>query len=380
MPDPAPRLWLTAARSDPGRDPSKQCNEDAYRICEFPDGLLVVVCDGMGGHEGGQMASRAAVTTIEQEFALGHLRDDPRERLRHALGRASAEVYALGGSAPASERPGSTCVAAWFSRNELYIAHVGDSRAYRYRMGQTVPLTRDHTMVEAWLLAGQLTPEQAKGHPEAHRITRALGIAPHVEVEVRPSEELRPGDRILLCTDGLTDLVGDSELARSLSGPAGPEALVEEWVKLANDRGGHDNITALLVDIPVASSASPLAFATQGLSPETPMLPKRTSPLESAPVGDELGLPKTVPIETVPTLLARTVVMEARTVDIARGTEPSVPGFVPGNAPGRTVALEMPPPATTAAREKARRTLWVSIAVGLLLAVLALLVPLLRRP
>ncbi|MGC4065481.1 MAG: protein phosphatase 2C domain-containing protein [Polyangiaceae bacterium] len=245
-----------------GGDPNKQVNEDAFRIVTTNEGLLAVVCDGMGGHLGGQLASQAAIHAIENTWLASGVGSDPRRRLGECIERAASEVYALGGTTATAERPGSTCVALWLSGRELYVGHVGDSRAYRLRERQLYRLTTDHTVVEAWILAGQLSREQAKGHPDAHRITRALGIAPTVEVELRPSEDVRIGDRLLLCSDGLTDLVEDVELADWLGRAESLDAIAESLINLANSRGGHDNITVLLVEVLGLAPAATEGFGT----------------------------------------------------------------------------------------------------------------------
>ena len=400
MPESVPPQWHLAAQSDPGRDPNKQVNEDAFRAVELPDGLLVVVCDGMGGHVGGRIASQAAVQTIEQEWRGRGPVTDPRRLLGECIARAGTEVYALGGTNAASERPGSTCVAAWLGRDGLFVAHVGDSRAYRLRAGQLYPLTRDHTVVEAWLQAGQITPEQAKGHPDAHRITRALGIAPHVEVELRPSEDVRPFDRLLLCTDGLTDLIEPSELVQRLGSPSDLDSIARGLVELANQRGGHDNITVVLIEIVSVSGA----FA-QTLSGTTEAVPATPEPI---------GFPKTLPIDATHLVVPSPVV--AQTLERVPGlpTSPRTTAnvatdktIVMGIAPStesaantmidaplmergeRTIPLPQPllhvpmasqPEAEALTRQRrAQRNVWFAIGISVLLGVLSVLVRLLRH-
>lgn len=250
-----------AELSDPGRDPSKQVNEDSAGYAETPLGHLAVVCDGMGGHEAGREASQLAVRTII-EATRAHTPGVPAGlALKQAVERAGRAVYALGGSGASEHRPGSTCVAVLLHPGGAELCHAGDSRAYLIRDGHIQRVTRDHSMVQELVASGMLTPEQALAHPEANKITRALGIAPEVSVEARaePLGLLR-GDVLLLSSDGLTDLVTDPEILdivrRRL--PSGTAAVCQELVGLANSRGGHDNVTVLvlaLVELPPQTAA-----------------------------------------------------------------------------------------------------------------------------
>lgn len=236
-----------AVLSDPGRDPEKQVNEDSIAFTETRFGIAGIVCDGMGGHDAGELASRTAVERI-----LEVLRGEPQpleSLLSTALERAHAEVYALGGNAPIDGRPGSTAVLLALSGREGLVAHVGDSRAYRIRARHVERLTRDHSVVEALLAAGAITPEQANLHPDANRITRALGIAPEIEPELSAPIHVEAGDAFVLCTDGLSDLVNELELSELVSGSPSPEAACESLVLLANQRGGHDNISVLALRV-----------------------------------------------------------------------------------------------------------------------------------
>ena len=241
-----------AELSDPGRDPSKQVNEDASGYAETPIGHLAVVCDGMGGHESGREASQTAVRCIIDAARAQAADVLPGVVLKQALERAGRAVYALGESAATAHRPGSTCVALLLHPGGAEVAHAGDSRAYLLRAGQIERLTRDHSMVQELVDSGRLAPEHAHAHPDANQITRALGIDPEVAVEVRPEPlALTPGDVLVLATDGLTDLVADAEIAdvvrRRLQN--GTAVVCQDLVALANSRGGHDNITALVLSV-----------------------------------------------------------------------------------------------------------------------------------
>jgi len=242
-----------AQLSDPGRDPNKQINEDSCGYAQTKFGHLCVLCDGMGGHYGGQEASRRAITTIFEQIEQASDAVTPREALKFSIEVAARRVYELGGPVDNKVRPGSTVVAMLLHDTGLEVAHVGDSRAYVIRSGQIYPLTRDHSMVQAMIDAGFLTEDQAIGHPDANKITRALGMKPDVEVEVRPEPmELFAGDVLLTASDGLTDLALGKDIlgaTRQALASGGIEHACQQLVRMANDRGGHDNITVQLVRV-----------------------------------------------------------------------------------------------------------------------------------
>ncbi|MCC6214883.1 MAG: serine/threonine-protein phosphatase [Polyangiaceae bacterium] len=278
-----------AAESDPGRDPAKQNNEDTFASVETALGLLLVVCDGMGGHLGGRRAAEAATSTI-----VGALQATPAgasrpEALRSALVAAGGAVHAVGGESPSSARPGSTAVVALLHAGGVDIAHVGDSRAYLFRSDRLHPLTRDHSVVQAMIDQGLLTPEAARGHPEANRITRALGIYAAVEPEVRPEPvALYPRDVLLLASDGLTDMLADSDLEAALRQHLhdGADAAAQALVRLANAQGGWDNITVQLAIVAAAShaAASAASAPTQAPAPGVRTVPLAAPAPASPPV------------------------------------------------------------------------------------------------
>ncbi|WP_438019620.1 protein phosphatase 2C domain-containing protein [Sorangium sp. So ce315] len=242
-----------AQASDAGRDPNKQVNEDACGYAETQFGHLCVLCDGMGGHYGGSEASRTAIKTIFDVIEQTPATTDPRAALKAAIEEAARRVYQLGGPADNRARPGSTVVAMVLHDGGVDIAHVGDSRAYVIRSNQIYPLTRDHSMVQGMLDAGMITEAQAIGHPDANKITRALGMKPEVEVEVRPEPmELYPGDVLIQTSDGLTDLVLSGDIlgcTRQALASGSVEHACRMLVQLANHRGGHDNITVQMARV-----------------------------------------------------------------------------------------------------------------------------------
>jgi PPM family protein phosphatase len=250
-----------AQATDPGRDPNKQVNEDACGYAETRLGHLCVLCDGMGGHYGGKEASRMAITTIFEVMEQTPPNVTPAQALKAAIEEAGRRVYHLGGPPENRTRPGSTVVVMLLHDRGIDVAHVGDSRAYVIRQGQIYPLTRDHSMVQGMIDAGMLTEEQAIGHPDANKITRALGMKPEVEVEVRPEPmELFAGDVLLQSSDGLTDLALGADIlgaTRQALSSGGVQHACNMLVQLANARGGHDNITVQMARVvDVGSKAS----------------------------------------------------------------------------------------------------------------------------
>jgi protein phosphatase len=236
-----------AERSDPGRDPEKQVNEDACGHKETRLGHLCVVCDGMGGHASGREAAELALAAIFDTLGRASEQASPAEALGAAVEEANRRVFAMATDEVAVGRPGATLVAVLLHAKGTEVAHVGDSRAYLVHQGQIFRLTRDHSIVQELVDRGLLTPEQAVHHPEANRITRALGMARDVEVEVR-AEPVRhvSGDAFVLCSDGLCDLVVDHEILAIVGAEPAAQA-VGKLVDLANARGGHDNVTVTVL-------------------------------------------------------------------------------------------------------------------------------------
>lgn len=259
---------LVAAISHPGL--AGKDNEDRYGISAFHlDGqgtrqaLLAVVADGIGGHRAGEVAAEAAVETISQVVAAGDA-ERPTETMREAIIRAGQVIRQMAETDPNWKGMGSTCACVWVIDDRLYTASAGDSRIYLIRNGKIRQLTTDHTWVQEAIDSGRLTLALAREHPNAHVIRRYLGsrqnVVPDMRLHLHAGESdvnaeanqgtrLHPQDRLLLCSDGLTDLVGDEEiLAAFNSGPT--EAALGGLVKLANQRGGHDNITIISIQVP----------------------------------------------------------------------------------------------------------------------------------
>ena len=284
-----------AQASDPGRDPNKQVNEDSCGYAETRFGHLCVLCDGMGGHYGGKEASRTAITTIFEVMEATPNTVSPVAALKAAIEEAGRRVYQLGGPPENRTRPGSTVVCMLLHDRGVDVGHVGDSRAYVIRAGQIYPLTRDHSMVQGMIDAGMLSEEQAIGHPDANKITRALGMRPDVDVEVRPEPmELFAGDILLQSSDGLTDLALGKDILGCTrqalaSGPVSHAC--EQLVTLANNRGGHDNITVQMVRI---TDVGPKALTTIPQGPDGALTPTPQPSAAAYPAGAPVA-----PLETV---------------------------------------------------------------------------------
>ena len=246
-----------AQRTDPGRDPDKQVNEDAaaHKVTRF--GHLCVVCDGMGGHAGGKEASNLALAVIGEMFDAAPEGAAAREVLASAIEEANARVYAMGPVTKGAGRPGSTVVCVLLHADGVEIGHVGDSRVYMVHQGQISQVTKDHSMVQEMVDIGALTAEQAMVHPDANKITRALGMGPEVDVEVRSTPIAHvAGDTFILCSDGLSDLVRAPEILQ-IAGSAPAAQAAGQLVDLANARGGHDNITVVILRAKESALASP---------------------------------------------------------------------------------------------------------------------------
>ncbi|WP_298821779.1 PP2C family protein-serine/threonine phosphatase [Chloroflexus sp.] len=226
-----------SARTDTGK--RREINQDAYGSAEIGQGTLLVVCDGMGGHLAGEVASKLAVDTILSTFKPG---DDPAAGLSHAFSAANQRVYDEGRGSM-----GTTAVAVFFWHNTLYIANVGDSRAYLVREGQIRQLTHDHSLIGDQVAAGLITAEEARNSTIRNIITRAIGHLAHVEVDLF-REPLLPGDTIVLSTDGMHGLLSDEEIA-AIASMHPLDVAAHRLVEEANARGGPDNITVVIAQV-----------------------------------------------------------------------------------------------------------------------------------
>jgi serine/threonine protein phosphatase PrpC len=225
-----------AFRTDTGRQRSE--NEDSL----FVRAPIFVVADGMGGAQAGEVASKAAAEAFDRDLPQA----PPERVLRETIEAANRQIHELARSDPSRTGMGTTITAAIVNAQseEVGIGHVGDSRAYRLRAGRLEQLTRDHSLVEEMRRKGQITDAQAVDHPQRSIITRALGPEPEVEVDVQ-TVPAAPGDVFLLCSDGLTTMVDEEQIATVLSETGSMREAVRSLVDEANRAGGRDNITAL---------------------------------------------------------------------------------------------------------------------------------------
>ena len=215
----------------------REGNEDSYLVVQ----PLYAVADGMGGHRGGEVASSLALETVQGMFEReeGSLADQVAEANRAVFDRSQNDRSVSG--------MGTTLTAAQVDGNRVHLVHVGDSRAYLLRGGELTQITEDHTLVHRMVMEGEITPEEAETHPHRSILTRALGVDQNIQVDEGDIETV-PGDRILLCTDGLTGMVPEGQIREILLETPDPQEAVEKLVKVANRAGGIDNITALILD------------------------------------------------------------------------------------------------------------------------------------
>lgn len=244
----------TGNATDIGR--KRDENQDYFGAYEgTPHGDLWIVCDGMGGVAGGRVASTVAVEQIRKEMTSNHQVDAPTA-LRDAIAKANAAVYERSQQECGLRGMGTTVVALIISDGKATIAHVGDSRAYLLRRGKIQQLTKDHTLVEELVDSGSISKEEGRDHPQGHVITRSVGIRGDVDVEIDiENSELQMGDRILLCSDGLTGHISDDIIAEVVGG-MNPQAASQSLVQLANEAGGDDNITVQVIDVRKTASTS----------------------------------------------------------------------------------------------------------------------------
>lgn len=244
------RLRIHAA-SDVGRKRSR--NEDSFWIPENHSdsdrAMLLVLADGMGGAPAGDVASRLAVDSVASAFASSESTAEILECLRRALEGANRAVYAASRSRADWLGMGTTCTAMAVRGSEAWIAHVGDSRAYRVRGGWALQLTEDHSLVGGRVRAREITAEQARTDSLRHLVTRCVGTAETVLVDAfRLDLGVEPGDTLILCSDGLHDTMSDRELG-VLASNSSLEKACRDLIDLANRRGGPDNITVIAARI-----------------------------------------------------------------------------------------------------------------------------------
>ncbi|MFL5864340.1 MAG: Stp1/IreP family PP2C-type Ser/Thr phosphatase [Solirubrobacteraceae bacterium] len=274
----ADTIWKT----DTGRQ--RRDNEDNA----FVRAPLFVVADGMGGAQAGEVASRLAVEEFHEALPD---EGSAEERLTDRIRAANRRIYHLSRTEHEHAGMGTTLTAAYVDDDHLTVAHVGDSRAYIFRDGQLARLTQDHSLVEELMRQGKLTEEQAAEHPQRSIITRALGIEGDVEVDTW-TYPVRAGDVVLLCSDGLTSMIGEQQILQILSADPSLDQAADRLIGAANDAGGRDNITVVLFRLEDAGPSGPIVeqptiVGMETVAPEEPPHDGAAGPddREHAPAG-----------------------------------------------------------------------------------------------
>jgi protein phosphatase len=287
---------------------------------------LFAVADGMGGHAGGEVAARIAIDALEEHFS----HDPSVDGLVEAVHEANQAVWDRGHEDAALRGMGTTLVAAALVNTDggdrLVLANVGDSRAYRFHRDELGQMTVDHSVAEELVARGELSQAEALVHPHRHILTRALGVDPDVEVDIW---ELVPeeGDRFLLCSDGLSNEVMPEEMSRVLAGSRDPREAAESLVRMANESGGNDNITAVVLDVLVADAT---AGSSEDGAGSSASVAGRTV---SAPPGRETIPPRAAGATTVPP--------QDLAAEAARGTPTTLKAPPPRRPTPRRVTLRV---------------------------------------
>jgi protein phosphatase len=231
---------LVGAATDVGR--VRERNEDGF-LTQEP---LFAVADGMGGHRGGAVASRVALEILSQMEGDSMTGDGAATGLTDMVNQANDAVLERASEEPRLSGMGTTLTAVVVQPGKIHLAHVGDSRAYLLREGKLRQLTEDHSLVQRMVKEGKLTPQEAEVHPHRSVLTRALGVEPELLVD-RETVEVRPADRILLCSDGLTTMIPEEEIQRIVAEHDDPQRAADALVAAANAAGGVDNVTAVIL-------------------------------------------------------------------------------------------------------------------------------------
>lgn len=240
---------IPAAITDIGCE--REINEDRYAVIDSSSGRVWVVCDGMGGALGGELAAQLAIDAIRRALETGSF-ETGAEAIKAAVEEAN-RVIVLRRQNPAFSSMGTTIVGVLLSGPEVVLANAGDSRAYLVRSGSLQQLSTDHTYVQELVERGAITPEEAMTHPQSHVLTRCLGAEPRLNLDVQQywlwsNVEAEEHDRLVLCSDGLYSLVSDEEIAQYASQDSPQEACVK-LIELAKARGGFDNITLAILPL-----------------------------------------------------------------------------------------------------------------------------------
>jgi protein phosphatase len=248
--------------TDTGR--ARSNNEDSVSV--DADNALAVLADGMGGYNAGEVASNMATSFIKAELGRWLLESganasdaDVRRAMDICVDNANRAIFNAANANPHYAGMGTTLVVAVFRDARLLIGHVGDSRAYRLRNGRLAQLTRDHSLLQEQLDAGLITHEQATLSGNKNLVTRAVGVEDTVQLEMHTHDAL-PGDLVVLCSDGLSDMVDESTLASLIQDRQGLESAAHALIDAANDAGGKDNIAVILARVPGSNAAAPRSW------------------------------------------------------------------------------------------------------------------------
>lgn len=229
----------------------RSSNQDDCKVGSLADdSIWAVVCDGMGGANGGSTASRIATETIAEQikelYAVKKYYDDPEKLLDTAIAIANQRVYDMSVNVPPLQGMGTTVVAVLAREEILHIVHAGDSRAYLYENGIVRQLTKDHSMVQELVDIGEITPEEARNHPNKNIITRALGTRAKLKTDYNRAE-FQKDSVLIICTDGLSNYMTEDSLLTFIQENSGTQ-LVDRLIETAKDRGGSDNITVVVIE------------------------------------------------------------------------------------------------------------------------------------
>ncbi len=240
-------MLKTASLSDPGI--RRAMNQDMVYSSELPVGNLpdlFMVADGMGGHKAGDYASRCAVDTIVRSV-MEDAQTDQEEIIRKAISVANEEILEKSTEDPNFEGMGTTLVACTIKENLMKVANVGDSRLYLLRDHKITQITEDHSLVQEMVRLGKIDQENARNHPKKNIITKAVGVMPEVEADYF-DVPLEKGDEILLCSDGLSNMLEDEEIRMIMEAGRDITEQAEALVRAANDHGGKDNISVIVIE------------------------------------------------------------------------------------------------------------------------------------
>ena len=309
----ADTIWKT----DTGRQ--RRDNEDNA----FVRAPLFVVADGMGGAQAGEVASKLAVEEFHEALPDA---GSAEERLTDRIRAANRRIYDLSRTEHEHAGMGTTLTAAYLDDDRLAVAHVGDSRAYIFRDGELTRLTQDHSLVEELVRQGKLTEEQAAEHPQRSIITRALGIEGDVEVDTW-TYPMRAGDVVLLCSDGLTSMIGEEQIGQILGEERGLDRAADRLIGAANDAGGRDNITVVLFRLEDVGGSDGPTMVGMGSAPgalpdaEAPEHTGAAPPVPGPSARADRGGVMTAPPPQMPVQRERTTPKLARTQGPPSGPE-----------------------------------------------------------